>query len=309
MKAFILLLLLWPSLPWMEQHRFRRLEKLSVEDPAACASYAEKLSKNNHSSATPHYYLGKMAISKYLMETKPTHKIRHLRQAVQSWQQMKSRKNTVLNETQIEALRTSIEEALQNSASFSTDDYPALVSIYNKAQKAGFKVPERTTIPKEMPVVESDDAANGEITVDVKYMQAANALFRQINEARSKAGLGTLQWDKDLARAAFYHAKDMATEDYFDHDSKNRINGQLQEAEETFVRIGKFYKSGFAHSENIAAGNSSPEMTYQQWFNSPGHYRNMFKSESTHAAVGVFYDPNSTFGWYWVFCGAKGRLP
>lgn len=307
MKAFILLILLWPSLPWLEQQRYRRLEKLWVENPAACASYAEKLSKNNQSSATPYYYLGKMAVSKYNSETRPAIKIRHLRQTVQSWQQMNSRRNTVINENHIEELRTSIEEALKNSSSFSTDDYPALVSIYNKAQKAGFKVPERTTIPKEMPVVESDEAAESEITVDASYVQVANALFRMINEERRKAGLGTLQWDKDLARAAFYHAKDMATEDYFDHDSKNRINGQLQEAEETFVRIGKFYKNGFAHSENIAAGNSSPEMTYQQWFNSPGHYRNMFKSESTHAAVGVFYDPNSTFGWYWVFCGARGK--
>ena len=72
----------------------------------------------------------------------------------------------------------------------------------------------------------------------------------------------------------------------------------------TFSRIKKFYSKSFVNSENIAAGNESPQVTYEQWYNSPGHYENMTNPASNKVGLGVFYDANSTYGYYWVFCSA-----
>ena len=114
-----------------------------------------------------------------------------------------------------------------------------------------------------------------------------------------------LIWEEDLARAARYHAYDLATQNYFDHNSYDRINGNLIEVGNTFTRIKKFYNETFVNSENIAAGNESAEGTYLQWYNSPGHYKNMFNKKSSKVGIGVFKSSESSYGYYWVFCTAE----
>ena len=129
-------------------------------------------------------------------------------------------------------------------------------------------------------------------------------LLKIINAARVEKGMSVLEWDEDLAKAARYHAYDLATQNYFAHDSHDRTGENLVEVGGTFDRINKFYSKSFVNSENIAGGNESPSDTYTQWFNSPGHYDNMFNSASNKVGLGVFYDPNSLFKYYWVFCSA-----
>lgn len=130
-------------------------------------------------------------------------------------------------------------------------------------------------------------------------------LLLLINAERRKKGQDTLIWNEDLARACRYHATDLGTQNYFDHDSYDLVNGKLQKAGETFARIRKFYPHTFVNSENIAGGSSLPASTYEQWYKSPGHYRNMFNAESKQVGIGVVYVPNSTYGYYWVFCTAR----
>ena len=125
-----------------------------------------------------------------------------------------------------------------------------------------------------------------------------------INKERVRLGMTPLEWDENLANAARYHAYDLATQDYFDHQSYDRKSGNLVQVGGTFDRIKKFYSASFVNSENIAAGNQSAEGTYEQWFTSEGHYENMFNESSRKVGLGVFYDPNSTYGYYWVFCTA-----
>lgn len=125
-----------------------------------------------------------------------------------------------------------------------------------------------------------------------------------LNKARVAKGMGELVWEEDLARAARYHAYDLATQNYFSHSTHDSINGELVLIAGAFDRIRKFYTAGFVNSENIAAGNKGGEATYIQWYNSPGHYKNMFNPSSKKVGVGVFYNPNSTFKYYWAFCTA-----
>lgn len=129
-------------------------------------------------------------------------------------------------------------------------------------------------------------------------------MLKYINAERIKQGMKELEWDEDLARAARYHAFDMGSQDYFSHDSQDLVNGKLMEVNGTFERIKAFYKKSFVNSENIAAGNEGAKDTYMQWYNSPGHYANMFNKSSAKAGVGVCYVSGSSYGYYWVFCTA-----
>jgi uncharacterized protein YkwD len=101
-------------------------------------------------------------------------------------------------------------------------------------------------------------------------------IVRLLNIARNARGQTELIWEEGLAKAARYHAYDMATQKYFNHDSYDRINGDLVKVGGTFERIKMFYSSSFVNSENIAAGGATGAATYKQWYNSKGHYHNMF---------------------------------
>ncbi len=135
-------------------------------------------------------------------------------------------------------------------------------------------------------------------------LRSEREMLDYINEERLKKGMSALEWEEGLAKAARYHAYDMGSQDYFDHDSHDRVQNKLKEVTETFSRIKAFYTKSFANSENIAAGNEGAKQTYNQWYNSPGHYANMFNSSSKKVGIGVCYVPGSTYGYYWVFCTA-----
>ncbi len=72
----------------------------------------------------------------------------------------------------------------------------------------------------------------------------------------------------------------------------------------SFERIEKFYDETLVNAENIAAGNSSAQATYQQWYTSKGHNENMFNSESRLVGIGLYYSPDAPFNYYWVLCTA-----
>ncbi len=129
-------------------------------------------------------------------------------------------------------------------------------------------------------------------------------LIDQLNEARLSQNLQPLSIDPNLVRASRYHARDMAKENYFDHTTHNKVNGKLSKSIGAFERIALFYPQG-GNTENIAAGNSTADETYNQWFNSPGHYANMFNEAATKVGIGVYHDENSEYEYYWVFCTAS----
>jgi len=148
-------------------------------------------------------------------------------------------------------------------------------------------------------------APSGTEIIEPTNVSSEKELLKIINTARLSKGMKPLIWDENLSKAARYHAYDMASQAYFDHDSHDRVNNQLQKVADTFERIKKFYSASFVNSENIAAGSSTPEGTYNQWFNSPGHNKNMFNNSSKKVGIGLVHIPNSTYGYYWVFCTAE----
>lgn len=136
------------------------------------------------------------------------------------------------------------------------------------------------------------------------YNQVEEEKFIEIlNAARIKKNMVPLELDYDLTRAARYHAYDMANEDYFSHKTENRVNGNLIETLKPFDRIKLFY-SGGANTENIYMGSELAEDAYESWYNSPGHYKNMFNANTNKVGIGLAKSPSGESGFYWVFCSA-----
>ena len=120
-----------------------------------------------------------------------------------------------------------------------------------------------------------------------------------LNTERKKRGLSELKIDESLCRAARYHSYDMGVQNYFEHATydRNLVSGNLEHVCKTFERIKSF---GSCNSENIAAGNETAESTYEQWYNSPGHYRNMFSKGWNRIGVGYVKVEGSPYTHYWT---------
>jgi uncharacterized protein YkwD len=147
---------------------------------------------------------------------------------------------------------------------------------------------------------------SGKEEITPQFAEQETKFISYLNTQRSKRKLKPLRINSQLMKAARYHAADMATEGYFNHDTHNIIKGKIVKTMNTFDRVAKFYP-GFTNCENIAAGSTDYMSVYYQWFNSPGHKENMFNSTSDIIGVGCYYDEKSPFGYYWVMNGGVSQ--
>ena len=113
-----------------------------------------------------------------------------------------------------------------------------------------------------------------------------------INNYRAENGVGPLTASPTLTDAAQYHAADMADQNYFSHD--------VQGVGSWSDNISNTGYDSMGRGENIAAGNTDPEATFQQWVNSPGHRANMLNPSYTAIGIGDASNSNSEYGTYWT---------
>ena len=52
--------------------------------------------------------------------------------------------------------------------------------------------------------------------------------------------------------------------------------------------------------ENIAAGYTTASSVMTAWMNSSGHRANILNTSFNKLGVGLYKDPNSMYGYYWV---------
>lgn len=122
-----------------------------------------------------------------------------------------------------------------------------------------------------------------------------------INNYRAMNGLGTLAACISLNRAAQGHSEDMRDNDYFSHTGLNNSTPWDRSCDACFdLGCGP----STAMAENIAAGNSGAQATFDQWKNSPGHNANMLDGSFTMIGIGRATG-GGTYGVYWtnVFAG------
>lgn len=135
------------------------------------------------------------------------------------------------------------------------------------------------------------------------YLDAVNPGFEQqvvelVNQERAKVGLPPLKRSSTLDAAARYHARDMAEDAYFKHDTYDMSGGALVLACGWVDRVSAYYPSWSWLGENIAAGFNTPESVMQGWMGSPGHKENILNPG--YRELGVGYHLGGYYGHYWV---------
>jgi len=133
---------------------------------------------------------------------------------------------------------------------------------------------------------------------------AVNAAYEQqvldlVNEQRRINNLPPLKRVSLLDDASRYHALDLLQDDYFEHDSYDRVGGNLQFACAWSARISSYYTNSNYLAENIAAGYTTPQSVMDGWMNSPGHRANILRSEVWEIGIG-YYLYGGTYGYYWA---------
>jgi len=111
-------------------------------------------------------------------------------------------------------------------------------------------------------------------------------VVRLTNLERATAGCAALHVDQRLTAAAQGHSADMATRNYFAHDTP-----------EGKTPWDRAKAAGYADpsAENIAMGYRTPADVVTGWMNSPGHRANILNCASH--AIGIGYDQR---GFYWT---------
>ncbi len=126
-----------------------------------------------------------------------------------------------------------------------------------------------------------------------------------INDYRAQNGLGALSSCTSLSRAAQGHSEDMRDQNYFSHTGLNG-SSPWERACDACYELG--CGPATAMAENIAAGNSGAQATFDQWRNSPGHNANMLGGNFTKLGIGRATG-GGTYGVYWTNVFGGGDEP
>jgi uncharacterized protein YkwD len=151
--------------------------------------------------------------------------------------------------------------------------------------------------PIESPTVRSETGCSGSAPAAVDA-QAEQEVLELVNAERRKNGFSELRASAGLADAARFHARDLAEEEYLEHDTYDRADGRRVKSCEWSERVRRFVPGTRQLAENIAAGAETPREVVDGWMRSAVHRRNMLGGAYTQ--VGVGYWPGGSAGFYWV---------
>lgn len=135
---------------------------------------------------------------------------------------------------------------------------------------------------------------NGTDGIQAMVLQRVNAL-RAAGAVCGTTVYGAaapLNWSSLLLKAASGHASDMATNNYFSHNS---LDGKT-----VAQRISDAGYSYSAAAENIAAGDTTVQSVVTRWLNSPGHCTNMMNATYRDMGVACARSDSATYGYYWT---------
>lgn len=121
----------------------------------------------------------------------------------------------------------------------------------------------------------------------------------------------SLTCNNTLAQVAHARAADMAAREYFSHVNPDGY-GPNYLVEQAGYTLPSFYgdEPSANNIESIAAGYTTPELTWQRWLESPSHRSHLLGESSFFAdqieyGVGYAYDPDSPYRHYWVVITAR----
>ncbi|TGN04992.1 CAP domain-containing protein [Leptospira bandrabouensis] len=159
----------------------------------------------------------------------------------------------------------------------------------------------------------------------VDYPLLNAAIFYVTSKERKSLGLRPFKYSEKCEQAAFGHAQDMVTYDFFSHTStvngKETLRDRLDlvgisdtySAENIISSFGIQYQGGravFTPIQNggpffsyTKAGTPIPNHTYlslaksvvETWFNSPSHRKNILNPEFTYMGAGTYFYKDKKF--------------
>lgn len=119
-------------------------------------------------------------------------------------------------------------------------------------------------------------------------------VLKLVNQERAAIGIGSLGILSTCIQAAQFHADDMATLNYFGHDSPT----------ETWLeRMNRYGLNVSAVAENIAMGQNSAIEVMTSWMNSPGHKANILNASYKSIGIGLATRSDGTKLWVQCFSG------
>ncbi|MCD7811837.1 MAG: CAP domain-containing protein [Ruminococcus sp.] len=121
------------------------------------------------------------------------------------------------------------------------------------------------------------------------YFNIVEEMVILVNEARTEAGLKPVYAVPVLNNASLVRTLECV--DYFSHTRPDGTG--------FYTVLEEYQISCMGAAENIAAGNTTVEATFEQWKNSSGHWANIMNENYTHMGVGVCYQEGTVYGWYW----------
>lgn len=131
---------------------------------------------------------------------------------------------------------------------------------------------------------------------------AEQTMLTLINNYRQQNNVAPLSVSPTLTASANWLSCNMSCNNYISHtDSLNR---------DPYTRMSAFGFSGGTKGENVAAGYSDPNTTFNQWINSCdpdssgactyAHKANILNSQYTVIGIGLGSNPSSTYNYYWT---------
>ncbi len=188
--------------------------------------------------------------------------------------------------------------ALASTSSVRIKNAKAKAAEKPKAVKKSTKKPAAAVTPApaaSQPA--SEPSGSGASAAAPTEAGFAAEVLTLTNAERAKVGCGPLALNSKLNSAAQAHSADMATANYFSHNS--------QDGRTPFDRIKAAGYAFRAAAENIAAGRTTAAGAMDQWMNSPGHKANILNCTYTELGVGYAPGVNADYAGYWTQNFAK----
>jgi uncharacterized protein YkwD len=133
------------------------------------------------------------------------------------------------------------------------------------------------------------------------WRKAGREVLQLVNAARSRprtcgnrkfSKAPSVEWNDKLGAASLAHSRDMANQDYFQHEGKDGSDAGSRAKKEgySWKRIG----------ENIATGQGSPRRVVSGWLASPGHCANIMNGDFTQMGAAYAVNSKSDTAIYWT---------
>lgn len=308
-----------------DERLYRKLNRKLNKDSAKGLVFAKKLKSKRSTEPDAYYFLSEMYLDKHHEEVKILRQYSTLNRAASeayrskkyttNHDYLKGKQDVLISDIslRIQALRDTFlkhkdydksERLAMHYSRLTGLQLPTLAQLDSGEKEKQEKARSLLQVARQVDG-KYYGMPEGDEDIGPDNFASERELLRLINNERIRKGLEPLKWDNSLTRAARYHANDMASQRYFDHNTYDRIDGKLVKIGGTFERIRKFYNRRFVNSENIAAGSKLAKGTYYQWDISKGHHANMFNKVSKYVGIGLAYNPESPYKYYWVFCTSR----